>query len=98
MLIAKTSCVYLKIVFCEDKIRLTDFEERPVQQGKDAKRVTPKINIAVVGAGRVGVMLAEELANNPRSAYRPCCFIDIDLSVGLIQFLAGNDHSSEAEK
>jgi hypothetical protein len=26
------------------------------------------------------------------------CFIYIDLSVGLIQFLAGNDHGSEAEK
>lgn len=37
-----------------------------------------KIKIAIVGAGRVGAMLAEELLNNPRSSYRPCCFIDID--------------------
>jgi len=37
-----------------------------------------KIRIAIVGAGRVGVMLAEELLNNPHSHYIPCFFIDID--------------------
>ena len=37
-----------------------------------------KINVAIVGAGRVGVMLADELLRNPRSSYEPCCFIDID--------------------
>ena len=39
-----------------------------------------KIRIAIVGAGRVGAMLAEELIKNPRSAYAPCCFIDVDRS------------------
>lgn len=37
-----------------------------------------RINIAIVGAGRVGVMLADELVNNPNAAYEPKCFIDID--------------------
>lgn len=37
-----------------------------------------KINIAIVGAGRVGVMLADELVSNPKSYYQPKCFIDID--------------------
>jgi len=37
-----------------------------------------RINIAIVGAGRVGVMLADELLRNPAAAYQPCCFIDID--------------------
>ncbi|MBQ2956082.1 MAG: polysaccharide biosynthesis protein [Clostridia bacterium] len=37
-----------------------------------------RIKIAIVGAGRIGVMLAEELKKNPRSVYEPCCFIDID--------------------
>ncbi len=37
-----------------------------------------KINIAIVGAGRVGVLLADELASNPKSYYLPKCFIDID--------------------
>ena len=36
-----------------------------------------KINIAIVGAGRVGVSLAEELINNAASAYMPRCFIDV---------------------
>ena len=36
-----------------------------------------KINIAIIGAGRVGVSLAEELLNNAGSAYMPRCFIDV---------------------
>ena len=55
----------------------TGLSDKP-HPARSAKNITPKINIAVVGAGRVGVMFAEELNNNPRSAYRPCCFIDID--------------------
>ena len=35
-----------------------------------------KIKIAIVGAGRVGVALAEDLMNNSASAYMPRCFID----------------------
>lgn len=37
-----------------------------------------KIRIAIVGAGRIGAMLAEDLLNNPNAVYRPVCFIDID--------------------
>lgn len=36
-----------------------------------------KINIAIIGAGRVGVSLAEELLNNVGSAYTPRCFVDV---------------------
>lgn len=43
-----------------------------------SKAAQRRINIAIVGAGRVGVMLAEELLTNPNSAYLPYCFIDID--------------------
>ena len=35
-----------------------------------------RIKVAIVGAGRVGVSLAEELINNSASAYTPRCFID----------------------
>ncbi len=37
-----------------------------------------KIKIAIIGAGRVGVSLAEELLNNAGSAYMPCCFVDVN--------------------
>ncbi len=37
-----------------------------------------KIKIAIVGAGNIGALLAEELLMNPRAAYMPCCFIEID--------------------
>ena len=36
-----------------------------------------KIKIAIIGAGRVGVTLAEELFANPNAAYIPRCFIDV---------------------
>ena len=35
-----------------------------------------RIKIALIGAGNVGVGLAEELMSNPSSAYSPRCFID----------------------
>lgn len=37
-----------------------------------------KIKIAIVGAGQVGVSLAEELLNNENSAYVPRCFVDVN--------------------
>ena len=37
-----------------------------------------KIRIAIVGAGGVGIGLAEELLNTPNSAYYPACFVDVD--------------------
>ncbi|MBR1760748.1 MAG: polysaccharide biosynthesis protein [Schwartzia sp.] len=37
-----------------------------------------KTPAAIVGAGRLGVALVEELLKNPRAEYRPCCFIEID--------------------
>ncbi len=37
-----------------------------------------KIKIAIIGAGNVGTMLADELIRNPRSRYTPYCFIDRD--------------------
>ena len=36
-----------------------------------------KIKIAIIGAGRVGVNLAEELLSNAAAAYSPRCFIDV---------------------
>ena len=35
-----------------------------------------KISVAIVGAGQVGALLAEELMNYKGSYYRPVCFID----------------------
>lgn len=49
---------------------------------KDSKREKQdnihKINVAIVGAGNVGAMLASELLRNPGAHYRPYCFIDTD--------------------
>lgn len=37
-----------------------------------------KINVAIVGAGSIGNLLADELSLNRKSYYRPYCFIDND--------------------
>ncbi len=44
-------------------------------QGDDPDK-PPKIKIAIVGAGSIGVSLAEDLATNRHAAYLPVCFID----------------------
>ena len=36
-----------------------------------------KIKVAIIGAGKVGTLLAEDLENNESSPYAPCFFIDI---------------------
>ncbi len=37
-----------------------------------------RVRVAIVGAGSVGVMLADELLKNARATYQPVCFVDID--------------------
>ena len=37
-----------------------------------------KIKVAIIGAGRIGVALAEELMNSSTSSYVPRCFVDIN--------------------
>lgn len=37
-----------------------------------------RTRIAIIGAGRVGVSLAEDLLNNAASVYIPMCFVDVD--------------------
>lgn len=41
-----------------------------------------KIKVAIIGAGSVGVTLADELLANKMAAYVPKCFVDIDKSKG----------------
>ncbi len=47
------------------------------KQADESMGMENKIKIAIVGAGRVGVNLAEELLANPAAAYSPRCFIDV---------------------
>lgn len=48
------------------------------QANLHAHKENAKIKVAIIGAGNVGVLLAEELLLNARSAYTPCCFVEID--------------------
>ena len=43
----------------------------------EPERNIQKIKIAIIGAGNVGISLAEELLNNKKAQYEPRCFIDI---------------------
>ena len=72
---------------------VTGIKIDPMQSGKINGH---RINIAIVGAGRVGVMLADELLRNPSAAYQPCCFIDID-SEKIGRYISGLRVYSEAE-
>lgn len=52
------------------------YQQLKNKKQKDASR--NKINVVIVGAGNVGVLLAQELLANKRSHYKPYCFIDND--------------------
>ncbi len=56
------------------------FDEAVPNSDANEAQMHSRIRIAIVGAGQVGVMLAEELRKNPRAEYMPCCFIDKDRS------------------
>ena len=73
--------------------------------GEELKHVSGeaehKIKIAIIGAGRVGVTLAEELLANASSAYIPRCFIDVSTekagrSIHGIPVLLENETTLEA--
>ncbi len=44
----------------------------------DEKPSNNRIKVAIIGAGSVGAMLADDLIRNPKSTYEPICFVDID--------------------
>ena len=46
-------------------------EEEPLSQDQ-------RIKVAIVGAGSVGAMLADELLRNPKAVYYPVCFVDVN--------------------
>lgn len=51
-----------------------------VKSNGDSDGATHKIKIAIIGAGQVGVALAEDLLTNKSAAYVPRCFIDANES------------------
>ena len=53
--------------------KLTGIQAEPADQGSGRR-----INIAIIGAGRVGAGLAADLASNPDAAYTARFFVDID--------------------
>lgn len=57
-------------------LRLFSFGRVSTEPDTDSR----KIKIAIIGAGNVGISLAEELLSNQSSSYIPRCFIDTDNS------------------
>lgn len=45
---------------------------------EEATPENQKIRIAIIGAGSIGAMLADELLNNPKAVYKPVCFVDVN--------------------
>ena len=69
--VAMFNCASLSIRFAYQQY--CKINSRSHAEFKDSK-----ISIAIVGAGRVGALLADELMNYKGSYYRPVCFIDND--------------------
>ena len=62
-----------------DRTLLKIFGKIEIQPESEESLITDrqKIKIAIVGAGRVGVALADDLLTNPKAVYTPVCFIDV---------------------
>ncbi len=64
---------------------------------EEGESETKKIKVAIVGAGRTGVSLAEELLSNRAAAYTPRCFVDVNVEKvdrdihGIPVYLEGED-------
>ncbi len=76
---------------------------KKIKQENESDILPDKIKIAIIGAGRVGVALAEELLNNKFASYVPCCFIDtsadkIDRTIHEIPVLGENEKTFETLK
>ena len=52
------------------------YQQERKRISKYGRGITNKITVAIVGAGQVGSLLAEELIYSRASHYRPICFID----------------------
>ncbi|MDD2980454.1 MAG: nucleoside-diphosphate sugar epimerase/dehydratase [Hespellia sp.] len=63
---------------CSRFIYQLSYARREIRGDNDYNHEIHKIDIAIVGAGNVGATLAEELTRNPKSHYKPYCFIDKD--------------------
>lgn len=59
---------------------LTCFMGRKFIKESYGKDKVSKVRIAIMGAGRLGAVLADELQTNDSASYRPVCFIDGDKS------------------
>ncbi len=72
------SVAYVAMV---DVVTLTSrFVYQQLYRQKNADSGLNKIGVAIVGAGQIGTLLAEELIYNVNSHYKPICFIDTSKS------------------
>ena len=61
------------------KILPEDAAQKPDRVPAPARAYRERKRLAIVGAGRIGAMLAKELMTNQNSAYVPACFVDSDV-------------------
>ena len=58
------------------RLSLSVFAQLKINEEESLKQ--NKIKVAIIGAGRLGIALSEDLSTNASSPYVPCCFIDIN--------------------
>ena len=66
--------IYRFILRAVGNIKTTESSKETISKEKDKKR------LAIVGGGRTGSSLAEDLMGNPLSGYTPVCFIESNIA------------------
>ena len=70
--------VSIVTVFCLATLSMRFSYQWLYQYLKESEQEGHKIGVAIVGAGQIGALLANELIYNVNSHYKPICFIDRD--------------------
>ena len=65
--------------FCSMLLRIVGRIHVKPEADNEAYTAGSRIPAAIVGAGRVGITLAQDLVSNPKSGYTPVCFVENDM-------------------
>lgn len=76
LMVASSIAIVCSVLIVSLSARFTYQRLRYYINKRQASEAANRVNVLVVGAGRLGTALVQELQSNPAGRYKPYCFID----------------------
>lgn len=76
LMVASAIAIVCSVLIASLSARFTYQRLRYYINKRQASEAANRVNVLVVGAGRLGTALVQELQSNPAGRYKPYCFID----------------------